>query len=286
MYGSWGKSCQRGKESAARRGKSKQRRRIGLHCINCGHKQSEGKFCATCGIALGTEVIEAQQTMSRTATNSDIKSNETIALVKVVTKAYWVYFINYLKRPSDALEQGEKEFVNGIVTIVIQAILIGLSMFTLLNGVPIFLYGFPYAASFVDVVGKSLLFGFGSTAISIGSLFITINYLGPYQSLKNIAGIYGTLLIPSTFLILIALISLLLQAYAVGNLLLSFALLIAFLFVPLYILIKILSKELTAVDPLYCVAVYVVIVGIAFSILFILLGDYATGSMMSRLVLF
>lgn len=257
-----------------------------MHCINCGHKQREGKFCATCGIALGTEVIEAHQTMSRITTKSDIKSNENVEKMKVVTKAYWIYFVNYLKRPSDVIDQGEKEFVNGIVTIVIQAILIGLALFTILNGVPVFLYGFPYAASFVGVVGKSLLFGFGSTAISIGSMFMTINYLGPYQSLKNIAGIYGTLLVPSTFLILISLILLQLQAYAVGNLLLSFALLIAFLLVPLYILIKILSKDLTAMDPLYCVAVYIVMVGIAFSILFILLGDYAMGSMMSRLVLF
>lgn len=131
-------------------------------------------------------------------------------------------------------------------------------------------------------MSNSLLLILFITALVIGSLLLTTKFLGPDQTFKNIVGIYSTHLIPSTFLVVIALVLILLKAYVFGNLLLSFALIIAFFIVPLYILIKLLPQEESALDPLYCVIVYIVIFGIAFSIFLSVVGDTIMGDVMSR----
>jgi hypothetical protein len=249
-----------------------------LHCINCGNKQSEGKFCAICGMTLGSQIIDVEKAKSRITIRTDTQTNEYVEKLKAVSKMYWNYFLTYLRRPSEVLKQGGKEFVNGIVNIVIMAMFVGLALFTLLKRTtwP------PYTPSFFQTIGSTLAFVLICTAIVIGSLFLTIKFLGPDQSFENIAGIYGTHLIPSTFLVLIAFILLNLKAYTFGNLLLLFALLLAFFFVPIYILIKLLEQEATALDPLYCVIAYIVIFGIAFTVFLSVLGDTVMGGLMSR----
>lgn len=248
-----------------------------MHCINCGHKQNEGRFCAVCGTAMGDQQIEMEQTRSRAIAKSEASPNEFIEKVKGTSKMYGSYFLNYLRRPSEALKHGEKEFVNGLVTIVILGLLVGLAFFSVMTSI-----GSSYGLSFFSTMSNSLLLILFITALVVGSLFLTTKFLGPDQTFKNIFGIYGTHLIPSTFLVVIALVLILLKAYVFGNLLLSFALIFAFFIVPLYILIKLLQQEESALDPLYCVIVYIVIFGIAFSIFLSVVGDTIMGDVISR----
>lgn len=259
-----------------------------MHCINCGNQQSEGKFCAICGVALGDNLIEVEQTRNRVSRKYNQQPNEHIERIKNASKKYWNYFLNYLKKPSLALKQGEKEFLNGILNIAIMAFIIGLVLFTFLKSVTSSFLEASYELSFTAVMGSSLLYVFISTVIIIASLFLTIKYLGSEHSFKSIAGIYGTHLIPSTVLVFISFILLLLKAYTYSNFLLSFALLFAFFIIPLYILIKLLTKEEAVIDPLYCVLAYIVMFGIAYSIyLFLLEGslivDVLNGWMTAKL---
>lgn len=255
-----------------------------MYCINCGHKQIEGKFCAICGMALGDNLIGVEQTRSRRAGKYNLQSNAYVEKVKISSKMYWDYFLNYLKHPSMVLEQGEKEFSKGIINIVTLAFFVGLFLFTFMKRVTLSILEASYEPSFFSVIGSSLLVVFISTAIVVGSLFLTIKYLGPEHSFKSFVGIYGTHLIPSTFLILIAYILLLLKAYTYSNFLLSFALLLAFFIIPLYILIKLLAQETLLIDQLYCVIAYIVIFGIAFSIYLILLEGSLIGDILNRWV--
>jgi len=260
----------------------------GLHCINCGYQQSEGKFCAICGVAIGDNLIEVELTRSRVSGKYDQRSNEYIEKVINASKMYWTYFLNYLKYPSLALKQGEKEFLKGVINIVIMAFIIGLFLFTFMKRDASSFLVASYELSFTGVIGSSLLFVFISAAIIIASLFLTIKFLGSEHSFKSIAGIYGTHLIPSTFLVFISFILLLLKAYTYSNFLLSFALLFSFIIIPLYILIKLLTKEEAVIDPIYCVLAYIVTFGIAFSIyLFLLEGslivDVLNGWMTAKL---
>ncbi|WP_186672571.1 hypothetical protein [Sporosarcina sp. BP05] len=179
--------------------------------------------------------------------------------------------MNYLKHPSLVLKQGEKEFSNGIINIGIMAFFMGLILFTFMKRAPFPFHEASYEPSFISVVGGCLLFVVISTVIIVGSLYLTTKFLGPEQSFKSFIGIYGTHLIPSTFLVLIAFILLLLKAYTYSNFLLSFALLFSFFVIPLYILIKLLTQEVGGIDPLYCVIAYIVTFGIAFTIYLVLL---------------
>ncbi|WP_411197856.1 hypothetical protein [Sporosarcina sp. ANT_H38] len=225
---------------------------------------------------MGHEISEMKQTRSGAKASFDTKPNEHIQKLKMVTKMHWEYSLNYLKHPSKALKQDEKEFMNSMVNIIILAVFVGLA-FSLLDSL--------YEVPFFSTLGSALLFVLISAAIVSGSVCLTIKFLGSGQSFKSIVGIYGTHLIPSTFLVVIASILLLLKGYTFGSFLLSFALLLAFLIVPLYILILLLKQEETMLDPLYCVIVYITIFGIAFSIFLILLGDSGAGHIMSRLYL-
>ena len=83
-------------------------RRIGLHCINCGNKQSEGKFCAICGMTLGSQIIDVEKAKSRITIRTDTQTNDYIEKLKAVSKMYWTYFLTYLRRPSEVLKQGGK----------------------------------------------------------------------------------------------------------------------------------------------------------------------------------
>lgn len=257
-----------------------------MHCINCRHGQSEGKFCAICGMPFEDEIVGVKHTRSRVAGKSFLQSNEYVNRVKVASIMYWNYFLNYLKHPSLALKQGEKEFSNGIINIGVMAFFVGLLLFTSMKRLPLPVLVASYELSFTSVIGSSLLFVFISTVIIIASLFLTIKYLGSEHSFKSIAGIYGTHLIPSTFLVLISFILLLLKAYTYSDLLLSIALLFAFFVVPLYILIKLLTKEEAGIDPLYCVIAYIVVFGIAYSIYFILLeGSLILDVLIRRMII-
>ena len=251
-----------------------------MHCINCGHRQSEGKFCAICGIPLGVKL-----TRSRAAGKSGLQSNKYIKRVKIASNKYWNYFLNYLKHPSLVLKLGEKEFSNGIINIGIMAFLMGLILFTFMKRVPFPFNEASYEPSFISVVGSCLLFVIISTVIIVGSLYLTIKFLGSEQSFKSFIGIYGTHLIPSTFLVLFAFILLLLKAYTYSNFLLSFALLFSIFIIPLYILIKLLTQEVGRIDPLYCVIAYIVTFGIAFTIYLVLLQGSLIVDVLNRWML-
>ncbi len=253
-----------------------------MYCINCGHNQGEGKFCANCGTVLGNDVAEYVQTKGRAAAKAESKQSDYFEKVKVLAKMYWGYFLNYLKHPTEVFKQGEKEFANGLTTIVMLAIFIGLAIFSLLKGTTSSLHA-AYGPSLFAAMGYSFVYVLISAAIVIGSLLLTIKFLGPDQSLRSIIGIYGTHLIPSTFLVLVALILLIIKAHVIGYLLLSFTLLFALIIVPLYMLIKLLTQEATTLDPLYSVLVYLVVFAIIYGIFLGVLGDSLLSGMMSRL---
>jgi hypothetical protein len=248
-----------------------------LYCVNCGHHQREGNFCAKCGTALGGDLGGAVQTMGRVAARAKSQPNVYVEKVKAVSKVYWRYFLDHLKYPVGVFNQGEKECIHGIVTILMMAISVGLAMFVFMKGI---------ASPFLDetssllVIGGSVVYILISAAIVLGSLYLTTVFLGPEQSIKKLLGIYGAHLIPFTILVIIALIFLLLKVNYIGNILLLFALLFAFFIVPLYILTKLLTQDDPTLDPLYSVVVYIVIFSILFAVCIAVFGDSVMGGIM------
>ncbi|MFJ7936667.1 hypothetical protein [Sporosarcina sp. NPDC096371] len=241
-----------------------------MYCIHCGHNQREGKFCAGCGNALGGVVDGTVQPVEMVGVRSRSQPNDYTKKMKKQLNLYWNYL---LKHPADAFKREEKDFINGVVTIGILAILVGLSMFTILKEVE--------THSF-SVIGNVAAYVVSSVAIVLGSLYLTTKFLGPEQSIKKLISMYAAHLIPSAFLVLIAFAFLLLKIFTFGNVLLITALLLAFFIVPLYILTKLVTQEKTIIDPYYSLVVYVVVVGIVSFICLAIFGDAVMGNIMLK----
>lgn len=240
-----------------------------MYCIHCGNHQSAGQFCAKCGTALDSEVIG-----TRTIAAARRPSKDYIGKLRTIFQEYGRYFLKHLKRPGDVFTQGEKEFTHAIITIVLLSVFVGLAIFTSLNEVESL-----SLPMFSDVTAYVLL----TTIIAVGSLYVTMIFLGPEQPLKKLITIYGTHLIPSTVLFVIAFLFLLLTVNTLGNLLLLFTLLFALFIVPLYIVVKLLIVDVPTLDPMYGVVVYLFIFGIISYICIAVFGDFIMGNLLNWL---
>ena len=247
-----------------------------MYCIHCGQRQSDGNFCAKCGTAFGSDVMGNVQTMRRGAEKVESSSNAYADKVKVASKMYGNYFLRYLKHPVEVFKQGEKEFSNAVVTLFMMAILVGLVLFTFMTGAAS--PSVEESSSFAVISGASA-YALISMIVVLASLFLTTMFPGPEQSIKRLIVIYGTHLLSPIILVVIALVLLLLQASTFAIILLLFAFLLAFFIVPLYMLAKLVTEESTSVDPLYSVMIYLVIVGIISTVIFMIFGDAVVGNL-------
>ncbi|MEK5039844.1 hypothetical protein [Sporosarcina sp. FSL K6-3457] len=243
-----------------------------MYCIQCGYHQSEGKFCAKCGTALGNDlngIVEAIVVTSRRR-----QSNDYVGQMIALFKRYGHYCLKYLKRPSEVFKEGEKEFTNGTVTIGLLAVLVGLTIFTFMQDVE---------STTLSVIASVIAYVLMSTVMVLGSLYVTTMFLGPEQSVKKLIGIYGTYLIPVACIVFIAFIFQLINVNTLGNLLLLFALLFVLSIIPLYIVIKLLTQDVSVLDPLYSVVVYMVVFSILSYICLAIFGDFIMGDMLNWL---
>lgn len=239
-----------------------------MYCIHCGNQQREGQFCAKCGTALDSEVMGTRTVAARR------QSNDYVEKLSTVVQGYGRYFWQRMKQPGEVFTQGEKEFSHAVVTIVLLSIFVALAIFTSMKEV---------ASSSLPMIGDVMAYVLLTTIIAVGSLYVTTMFLGPEQSFKKLVTLYGTNLIPSTVLVVISLLFLLLKVNAPGNILLLFALLFALLIVPLYIVVNVLTLDASTLDPLYGVVVYLIILGIISYICLAVFGDFIMGDLLNWL---
>jgi hypothetical protein len=239
-----------------------------LYCINCGNHQREGQFCAKCGTALGGEVIGTRMVATRRQTTDYAEK------LSALFKGYGQYFWKHLKQPGEVFTYGKKEFANAMGTIGMLSVFVGLAIFICMREIE---------SPSLSMIGSAMAYVLVTTLIVVGSLYVTTMFLGPEQSIKNLISLYGTHLIPSTALVVIAFLFLLLKINILGNLLLLFALLFALFIVPLYIVVKLLSLDVVTLDPLYSVAVYLIISGVISYISLAVFGDFIMEDMLKWL---
>ncbi|WP_322555688.1 hypothetical protein [Sporosarcina beigongshangi] len=189
-------------------------------------------------------------------------------------KGYGHYLLKYLKQPSEIFIQEIKEFTYAVVTMFFLSLFVGLAIFTNMK---------EFGAPSLSTIGNAAVLVVVSTFVVVGSLYLTAILLGPEHTFKKLVTLYGTHLIPSTVLVGISLLLLLLKINSLGNLLLLFALLFALLIVPLYILVKIQTAEVAMLDPLYDIVVYIVIFGIITSICLAIFGELIQGDVLNWL---
>ncbi|MRX72835.1 zinc ribbon domain-containing protein [Bacillus lacus] len=107
-------------------------------CNNCNHEnEEEGKFCENCGIPLGGTVIqEVAATAEGAPSPVNQQASQYIEEAKKISKMYFSYFLEVLKKPySSSVNVGKEHFLNGIITIALFSVLIPLITYFGLKGV-------------------------------------------------------------------------------------------------------------------------------------------------------
>ncbi|KYD09091.1 MULTISPECIES: zinc ribbon domain-containing protein [Heyndrickxia] len=189
-----------------------------MKCPNCQHENEGGNFCENCGTRLleqaGNEVA-ASATHPIQTPSEKAQSNQYVEATKKISKQYFQYFIQVLKKPyANSHSVGEEHFVNGIITIILYSLFIP---FILYFGVKILFSGIN---RFGSLFGANINAGppfaetviipfFGYLVLTI--LVITFTFaairLGKVQvGYKEVLARFSSFLIPFVAILLIGLI--------------------------------------------------------------------------------
>ena len=229
-------------------------------CINCGQKQKTGNFCGRCG---------AQFSDTHLPDNKAIQPNPHIENIKGKSKLYVNYYLQYLKNPSNIYHKGEDEFLNATISIVLLAVLIGLSYITIASSHPVDIH----ATSFISIFGNIFIFSIVSIVLVLLTLTLINHFFGPQHSYKIIVSLYGGHLQPVILIGLISLLSLLLKFLSFGSIILVILFSFAIFGLPLYLISLLLTNKSSSVDPLYGFIIYLVTISILFAVFLTALAD-------------
>ena len=240
-------------------------------------------------------VAEAARGVNQQAATSEyasnVKSSIQIEKVKEQSKMYGSYFMHFVKQPSSIFVRGEREFTNGIISIILVSILVALTLYTFVNNFAratlgnfgdLFMNNYS-GPSFMSVFGSTFLFTLASIALVIASLFAISKLFGPAKSFKEIVSIVGAHLTPVIIVGVVALLLILLKSNTYGSVLLSVVIIFTVFVLPLYLISALISKQPRGVDPLYGYVLYIVLFSIVFSIFVSVLADSTVGRYLDEL---
>ena len=195
-----------------------------------------------------------------------------------------------LKNPSLIYNRGEAEFTNGLISIVLLAVAIGLSIFTNAKnfakspfGEFSSLFGGTPSPTFINVFGGSTILILAVIALALVTLFLVNKFFGQEQSFKSIVSFYGAHLSPVILVAAVALILIVLKSTTVGNLTLGIAFMFAAFILPLYLISVLLTKKPSGLDPLYGFVIYIGAFVVLFGIFLTILADSAIGNYLDNL---
>lgn len=257
-----------------------------MQCSECGTKQHEGKFCGDCGGQLieatdgeghSQEQIAASEEPA-TATTASTSTNESMEKVMEMSRAFGAYFTHYLKQPSRIFSKGSDEFKNGLISMIVVAVLFALAFYNLIK---FDFYGM--GPSFLSVVGNAL-FGIAVFIAVIISLLFLINkfFGGKNLTFADIASIYGVHLLPVVILVGATLLLALANSLTLASVLLSISMIFITIILPLYLISSLLTQHPKGVDPLYGYVFYIVAAVISFLIIFAIFVDSLVNQFMGR----
>ncbi|MFY3792743.1 Yip1 family protein [Ureibacillus sp. MALMAid1270] len=195
--------------------------------------------------------------------------NVHVERVKDQSKMFFSYFGEYLKSPSTIFGRGESQFVNGIISIVLYAIIFGLSLFFVANQfVSAFSMGAYNAGSqFFQIFFSGFIAIIILVALVIVALLIINKLFGPDVSFKELISNYGALIIPSLLLLALAAIFLVINVYNFAMIFFMISLFIALIAVPLYMITRLLGTRSKTIDPFYAYILYIVLFSVFYYIL-------------------
>lgn len=242
-----------------------------LVCQNCNNQQDDGKFCGVCGGAVEEMVASTEQpnenveqvagndpvnesieqesvnvSASQGAATVETQAQPTAEAIKSGLSNYWSYFINLIKNPSRAFQTGENQFINGLITLGLYALLFSLSLYFLANTVMNTFGGWYSDESipFFSVVSRLFIFAIIILGITFGSAFAMIKIAKNHESFKTIITQYGSVIVPFTALNVIAMLGGL-----IGSIQLTmYSLLLSVLFTVTFIPVLFVYEKVSAIS--------------------------------------
>lgn len=270
-----------------------------LKCVHCGNEQANAGYCWKCGTPLGRSSATTSTQLAvpydeRTGEVQISKVNATIQLEKFkdFTKQYKDYFLAHVKHPSISLSGHQPEFVNGILSLFLYAVLFGLLSFVAIKEalqqsygnmevLGMNAYGSPSSFSVFFTI---FLFVVVCMAVVTLALFMTNKLLGPDYTGKKILIVYSAHVLPAVVISLVACGLLLVGSVYYGSLLLVVSLFYVVMLAPIYVVSILVSKRPKGIDPLYGFTVFALFLALAFGMLYRVLQDAAIQSYLSALV--
>lgn len=258
-----------------------------LICKNCSNQQDEGKFCGLCGGPL----IDGDQTESEFTSNStasvpqDIANdlpNKSVELVKNRSQIFGSFFQDYIRNPFFIFESLAGEFTNGLISILLNIILLSLSMTILSNNfignyVNFSVIGTFFNAFLILSVGLSL---------PIGLVFVIDKFFGSKNKLKAIIAIFGGHMLPILILSGLAFILSILKSNTFTSFLIFIIFIIMTVFLPLYLVSLLVSRRQDSIDPFYSYLIYIIVSFIGLIITTSIIVDSAIGRVLDELMYF
>lgn len=194
-------------------------------------------------------MLNTESVASRT---QSVKPNVHVENIKRKTKIYSSYFIQQLKKPSQAYNHGEGRFSSSLVSIIIFTALVTASLFLFTND----LYG-SNSPSFLSFFIETFLLTFFIIGLVIFASFLISNFFGPQHSFRTIISFYGGQLSAPIILVTTSIFLMLVESFYYGNALLTISLVFCIFILPLYVISFLLTKSNSAVDPLYGFILYI-----------------------------
>ncbi|RBP02511.1 hypothetical protein [Rossellomorea aquimaris] len=195
-----------------------------MKCSSCLNEQDSGKFCGKCGAGLTetgnhplpsayTEVAAASQTVAPEPVNV----NENVVKAKESVSKYWNYALQILKKPADALKNGESQFLNGIITIAIMVIASSLSIYFLANKYYKAMFGGlgsllseggmgGQSLPFFNITSTLSLFALLFIVGALISVFVAAKFMLEGFTIKELLAQFGGVLVPFAALNVVAIV--------------------------------------------------------------------------------
>ncbi|MFJ8064781.1 hypothetical protein ACIQYS_09125 [Psychrobacillus sp. NPDC096426] len=217
--------------------------------------------------------------MKKRASAQRVEPNIHMENMKKKSKQYSTYFMKQFKYPSRAFEEGEKDFSNGLLSILLFAIVYTISLFLVVNR-----NYFGESLGFFPFFVQIMLLVFLLVGIVIFALYIANNFFGSPNSLKAIISFYGGQLSPVVVSVGVSFLLMAIQSFTYGNFVLIVSFIFALFVLPLYLVSFLATKKAPGLDPLYGFILYIAVFVLLFLILVTILAGTMLGTYLDRMI--
>ncbi|KIL45574.1 hypothetical protein KP77_28660 [Jeotgalibacillus alimentarius] len=269
-------------------------------CSTCGHTQVSGNFCGKCGADLRHQSSEATTDVQKetatayehpAAAASVAPPNEYLDKAKKTSKGYFTYIKNFVKYPSGIFKSAAAEFTNGLISLILFTVLFSFTIYFFVQSIARSMFGgmgdlfmSEYAGpSFFTIFSQSFLYTVIYIALIAASIFVITKLFRTDHSFKEIVSTYGVHMIPSLILIVLSMVLIIMDAYTYGVFFIALSVLFATIFVPIYMVSSMLTRNAKSIDPFYGYISYLVLFAIITSVYTGLLADSAMGNLIDEI---